>query len=89
MPTPERRKRVAAALSREGWDVPRVVAAGRGKLAEEIVAAAEAAGIPLREDPLLAEALSALDLDERVPPELYRAVAEAILWAYGLAARVS
>ena len=45
---------------------------------------AEEAGVPLREDPLLAQALEALDLDDHVPPELYRAVAEALLWAYRL-----
>ncbi len=85
MPTPDK-KRIAAALTTDGLKAPRVVAAGRGKLAEEIVAAAEAAGIPLRDDPLLAEALAALDVDEQVPPELYRAVAEALLWAYRLGA---
>jgi flagellar biosynthesis protein len=84
MPTPDR-DRLAAALRREVEQVPRVVALGRGRIADEIVAAAEAAGIPLREDPLLAEALAALDLDETVPPELYRAVAEALVWAYRLA----
>ena len=83
MPTPEG-DRIAAALHREREDVPRVVALGRGRLAEAIVAAAEEAGVPLREDPLLAQALEALDLDDHVPPELYRAVAEALLWAYRL-----
>jgi len=83
MPTPEREP-IAAALHREREDVPRVVALGRGRLAEAIVAAAEEAGVPLREDPLLAQALEALDLDDHVPPELYRAVAEALLWAYRL-----
>ena len=62
-----------------------VVAVGRGRLADEIVAAAAEAGVPLREDPLLAEALAALDLYAHVPPELYRAVAEALVWAYRLA----
>jgi flagellar biosynthesis protein len=88
MPTPER-NRLAAALRRSGEDVPRVVALGRGRFAEEIVAAAEAAGVPLREDPLLAEALSALELDDRIPPELYQAVAEALLWAYRLSQSVT
>ena len=83
MPTPER-ERVAAALRRSGEDVPRVVAAGRGHLADAIVAAAAEAGVPLREDPLLAEALEALDLNDHVPPELYRAVAETLIWAYRL-----
>jgi flagellar biosynthesis protein len=89
MPTPER-ERIAAALQRSGEDVPRVVAVGRGQLAEAIVAAAAEAGVPLREDPLLAQALEALDLNKHVPPELYRAVAEALIWAYRLgSSRVS
>jgi flagellar biosynthesis protein len=78
------RERVAAALRREGEEAPFVVAAGYGELADRIAEAAAEAGIPLREDPLLAEALAALDLGEYVPPELYRAVAAALLWAYKL-----
>jgi flagellar biosynthesis protein len=78
-----RRKR-AAALRYDGRDAPRVVATGRGLVAEKILDAAREAGVPLREDPVLMEALATLELEQEIPPELYRAVAEALAWAYRL-----
>ena len=80
---PERPRR-AAALRYDGRDAPRVVAVGRGEVARRIVEAAEAAGVPVRSDPALAEALARLELELEIPPELYAAVAEALVWAYGL-----
>jgi flagellar biosynthesis protein len=77
------RKR-AAALRYDGRDAPRVVATGRGLVAERILEAAREAGVPLREDPVLMEALATLELEQEIPPELYRAVAEALAWAYRL-----
>jgi flagellar biosynthesis protein len=80
----QERRRAAVALryddARE--HAPRVVASGRGATAEQIVAAAEAAGIPLREDPLLVEVLAKIDLDALIPAELYQALAEVLAWAY-------
>jgi flagellar biosynthesis protein len=61
-----------------------VVATGRGLVAEKILDAAREAGVPLREDPVLMEALATLELEQEIPPELYRAVAEALAWAYRL-----
>ena len=84
MPTP---KRTAAALRYTGEGAPSVVASGHGHIAEKIVAAAREAGVPVREDRLLAEALAALELGTEVPEELYRAVAEALVWAHRLARR--
>ena len=85
MPTPER---TAAAL-RYGKEsktaAPVVVATGKGAVADKIIAAARAAGVPIREDELLAEALTALELGDEVPPALYQAVAETLIWAYKLA----
>ena len=52
--------------------------------AEKILEAAREAGVPLREDPVLMEALATLELEQEIPPELYRAVAEALAWAYRL-----
>jgi flagellar biosynthesis protein len=74
----------AAALEyRAGEDeAPRVTALGRGATAERIIAAARAAGVPIREDPALVELLLQLDLNERIPPELYRAVAEILAFLY-------
>lgn len=84
MPTP---RRSAAALRYSGEGAPSVVASGHGHVAEKIVAAAREAGVPVREDRLLAEALAALELGTEVPEELYKAVAEALVWAYKLARR--
>jgi flagellar biosynthesis protein len=85
---PPREKRAAALRYDGGRDAaPRVVATGRGHVAERIVAEARAAGVPVRDDAALAEALAGLDLGVSVPEELYRAVAEALAWAYRLDAR--
>jgi flagellar biosynthesis protein len=85
---PTRKDQTAAALRYDGSsDAPTLVASGKGLLAEKIVAAAREARIPIREDTLLAEALSALDVGTQVPEELYQAVAEALVWAYRLSGR--
>jgi len=83
---PERRPRPhASALSYTRGDVaPRVVASGSGLIAERIIAAAREAGVPVRSDPALAQALATLDLGTAVPEPLWRAVAEALAWAYRL-----
>jgi flagellar biosynthesis protein len=81
-------RRTAAALRYEpGGEAPRVVASGRGPVAERILELAREAGIPVREDPLLSEALESLELASEVPAELYAAVAEALVWAYRLSER--
>lgn len=87
MPEERRSGRRAAALSYEGTGAPKVAASGRGRIAERIVEAARAAGVPVREDAALAEALAKLDLGEDVPEALWIAVAEALAWAYALDAR--
>jgi flagellar biosynthesis protein len=79
---PERRR--VTALRYEGTGAPKVVAAGQGHVAERILAAAQAAGVPVREDPNLAAALGALALGQEVPEELWLAVAEVLAWAYEL-----
>jgi flagellar biosynthesis protein len=87
MSGPSRERRSAAGLRYEGRDAPRVIATGRGHVADRIVALAKENGIPVKEDPVLAEALAVLELDHEVPPELYQAVAETLLWAYRLSKR--
>ena len=87
MSTP-RQQQTAAALRYDGSsEAPPLVPCGKGHIAEKILAAAREAGIPIREDKLLAEALSALELGTPVPEELYQAVAEALVWAYRLSGR--
>lgn len=81
MPEP---RRAAALRYQRGDRAPRVVASGAGVIAERIVAAAREAGVPVAEDPGLARALAALELDREIPEALYTAVAEALAWAYRL-----
>jgi flagellar biosynthesis protein len=78
--TEERNDQVAVALQydRESDIAPRVVASGRGLIAEQIIAIAEENDIVIETNPILAEALSHVDLDETIPLELYEAVAAVI-----------
>jgi flagellar biosynthesis protein len=86
MPAP---RRWAAALryERSAEGAPKVVAAGAGEVARRILELAEEHGVPVREEPALAEALARLALEQEIPPELYAAVAEVLVWAYGLERR--
>jgi len=69
---------VAVALLYEKPNVPRVVATGRGEIGQAIIDTARAHGVPLEENPVLAEALSTIELEDAIPVELYRAVATVI-----------
>ena len=88
----ERRKnrRLAAALKYKPEEgAPRVVASGKGIVAEDIIARAKEAGLPLQEDPALAAVLCRLELGQEIPPELYEAVARVLaflIYADGQAA---
>jgi flagellar biosynthesis protein len=87
---PDDKPRRATALRYlEGLDAPEVVATGRGEIARKILDAAEEAGVPVRRDPALVEALAKLDVGQAIPPDLYVAVAEALVWAYRLDAKAS
>lgn len=76
--TDTRRPPVAVALTYEFGrpDLPRVVASGRGPVAERILALAEENGIPVREDADLAALLASVELDSEIPAEAMIAVAE-------------
>jgi flagellar biosynthesis protein len=73
-------RRTAVALKYEhGKDAaPQVTAKGKGAVADAIIEKAEAHGVPVESNALLAEALSRVELDQQIPRELYRAVAEVI-----------
>lgn len=80
-------QRMAAALSyKQGQYAPIVVAKGKGVMAEAIIACAKEAGVYVHESPELVTLLMQVDLDEHIPPELYRAVAELLVWLYKLEA---
>lgn len=78
------KKLKAAALQyRHNKDsAPKVVAKGSGIIAERILQIALEHNIPIQDDPYLVEVLSKLDLYEEIPPELYRAVAEILVFVY-------
>ena len=76
---------MAVALAYQtGESAPRVTAKGHGLLAQAIIEKARSAGVYVHESPELVSLLMQVDLDQRVPPELYLAVAELLAWLYRL-----
>lgn len=61
-------------------DAPKVIASGRGVLAEKIIEKAKEADVPIHKDDKLADTLSRLDIGEMIPPELYEVVAEILVF---------
>jgi flagellar biosynthesis protein len=76
----EVRHGLAVALKYEKPRAPRVTAMGRGDIARRIVAEAEKHGVPISENPALAQALSHVEVDQEIPENLYRAVAEVLTY---------
>lgn len=72
------RRKLAVALRWEAPGAPVVVAKGEGPVAEAIIATANAHDVAVEENPLLATALAAVELDQKIPEVLYKAVAEVI-----------
>ena len=82
-PTDPKRSAVALAYKEEDA-APRVVAKGRGLVADAIIARAREHGIFVHESPELVGLLMQIDLDDRIPPQLYAAIAELLAWLYVL-----
>ena len=82
-------RRATALHYQHGDRAPTITATGAGLIAERIIAAAREAGVPVRSDPALAQALAALELGREVPEAMWRAVAEALAWAYRIDAQAS
>jgi len=81
----DKQKKAVALKYNKGKDsAPKVVAKGKGYIAEKIIEAARENNVPLYEDKNLSQVLEALDLDTEIPPELYRAVAEVLAFIYKL-----
>ena len=80
-------RRMAVALQYDGSAAPRVTAKGKGEIADRIVETARAAGVPVEENALLAQALSGVELDDQIPEDLYKAVAQVIGFVLGLRQR--
>lgn len=85
MKHPADRVREAVALAYRQTDAaPRVVAKGKGLIAEEIISKAREHGIYVHESPELVALLTQVDIDQHIPAELYLAVAELLAWLYRL-----
>jgi flagellar biosynthesis protein len=82
MEPPDKRAEAVALVYDSADGAPRVVAKGRGFIAEEIIARARTAGVYVHESPELLSLLMQVNMDERIPPELYLAVAELLAWLY-------
>ena len=84
----ETRSQLAVALHYDKKGAPRVVAKGRGSIGEKIIEVAKAHDIPIEENEVLAGALSKVELDDEIPPELYKAVAEVLVFVLRLSGRI-
>ncbi|TMK43939.1 MAG: type III secretion protein [Alphaproteobacteria bacterium] len=80
----ETKNQLAVALQYDRKGAPRVVAKGRGTIGEKIIEVAKANDIPIEENEVLAGALSKVELDDEIPVELYKAVAEVLVFVLRL-----
>lgn len=81
----EQPRQLAVALAYQtGQAAPKVVAKGRGLLAQAIIERAKEAGVYVHESPELVSLLMQIDIDQHIPPQLYLAVAELLAWIYRL-----
>lgn len=77
----KRKPTQAVALEYDPTDnAPKVIAMGRGALADRIIEKAKDADIPVHRDDKLADTLSKLEIGDMIPPELYNAVAEILVF---------
>lgn len=79
-----RKEAVALSYDPEVSDAPKVIAKGKGKIAENILERAQEHDIPVQEDPSLLELLGQLNVNETIPEELYQAVSEVFAYIYRL-----
>jgi flagellar biosynthesis protein len=85
----EHKSPLAVALARAQPGAPRVVAKGRGEVGRRIIDMARAHGVPLEENPALAEALAQVELEHAIPEALYRAVAEVLVFILRMSGRIA
>ena len=79
----ENKKKIITAVALEydpNDDAPRVIASGKGALAEKIIEKAKESDVPIHEDAKLAVTLAKLEIGDMIPPELYEVVAEILIF---------
>ncbi len=84
MPAPDQQLTAAAIRYMPDDYAPRIVAKGRGAVAEAIIERARASGVYVHESPELVALLMRVDLDSHIPPQLYMVIAELLVWLYRL-----
>ena len=83
MESTSRPKRAVAILYEDSEkSAPKVVASGKGTIAEKIIETAQEAGIHIQQDANLIELLAKVDVGEEIPVELYQTVAEVLAFVY-------
>ncbi|MET0222631.1 MAG: EscU/YscU/HrcU family type III secretion system export apparatus switch protein [Tardiphaga sp.] len=85
--TVQPKRQLAVALQYDKTGAPIVTAKGRGTVGEKIIEVAKAHDIPIEENEVLAGALSNVELGDEIPAELYKAVAEVLVFVLGLSGR--
>lgn len=81
-PTPRRHPSAVALAYRPQDSAPTVLAKGHGLIADQIIERARAAGVFVHESRELVALLMDVELDRKIPPALYRAIAELLAWLY-------
>lgn len=79
----EEKKKIKQAIALEynpDEEAPKVIATGKGALAERILEKAKEADVPIHRDDRLADTLSRLEIGDMIPPELYEVVAEILVF---------
>ena len=82
------KSKLAVALHYDKTDAPRVVAKGKGVIGAKIVELAREHDIPIEENEALAGALSHVEIGDAIPPDLYKAVAEVLVFVLRLSGRI-
>jgi flagellar biosynthesis protein len=82
------KRQLAVALHYDRTGAPRVVAKGKGSLGAKIIEVAREHGIPIEENEVLAGALSNVEIGDEIPAELYKAVAEVLIFVLRLSGRI-
>ena len=76
------KKAVAVEYNRKKSKIPTVIAKGKGSTAEQIIKIAALHDLPIKKDEDLVEMLSKVELDREIPENLYKAVAEVLIFVY-------
>lgn len=84
----ETKNTLAVALHYNSKGAPRVVAKGKGTIGDKIVEIAKEHDIPIQENEVLAGALSHVELGDEIPEELYKGVAEVLIFVMRLSGRL-